>query len=306
VSIRVLVVDDSATIRHKLKTLLTQNGMEVEIARNGSDALERMDPAHPFDVAITDLRMPGLDGGAFVSSVQKEDWLSTLPVIVLTSSTSKEDHVRNLENGAAAFLTKPWDDDVLVATVRRHARQHSRSEELTRDSRVDGLTKLFNRRYGSELLGHEIERSRKYDRMLAVALIDIDHFKRVNDTLGHPAGDAVLVAMSAELQRASRDSDVVVRWGGEEFLFAFPNTDLSKGVGIIERFRKSLASMPITVPSGEEVTVTISGGVAELERSDTVDALVARADDALYRAKESGRNRLMIWQLGQLLPVPAA
>jgi len=305
-SIRVLVVDDSATIRHKLKSLLTQHGMEVETARNGVDALEQMDPAHPFDVAITDLRMPGCDGSTFVASVQKEDWLKTLPVIMLTSSTSKEDHVSNLELGAAAFLTKPWDDDVLVATVRRHARQHSRSEELTRDSRIDGLTKLFNRRHGSELLGHEIERSRKFDRMLAVGLIDIDHFKLVNDSLGHQAGDAVLVAVAAQLSRASRETDVVVRWGGEEFLFVFPNTDLSKGVAIIERFRRSLSSKPIILATGEEVPVTISGGVAELERSDTAEALVARADDALYRAKESGRNRLMIWQLGQLLPVPAA
>jgi diguanylate cyclase (GGDEF)-like protein len=305
-SIRVLVVDDSATIRHKLCVLLSQNGMEVEVARNGNEGIASLRPGHCFDVVLTDLRMPGLDGEVFLSSIQHTEWLSNVPVIVLTSSKSTEDHVRNLEAGAAAFLSKPWTDEVLVATVRRHAKQHMKDEELTRESRIDVLTGLYNRRYGGERLAQEIERGRSFDYMLAVALIDIDHFKLVNDTYGHAGGDAVLVAMAAELQRASREEDVVMRWGGEEFLVAFPQTDLSEGVGIIERFRKSLAAMPITVPTGEEVTVTISGGVAELERSDTVDALVARADDALYTAKEAGRNRLMIWQLGQLLPVTAA
>lgn len=305
-SIRVLVVDDSATIRHKLKTLLKQHGMEVELARSAEDALELLDSAREFDVAITDLRMPGLDGTSLVSIAQKKKRCSALPFIMLTSSTATEDHVRNLEVGAAVFLTKPWDDDVLIATVRRHARQYSRNEELTRESTIDGLTKLYNRSHGAKLLEEQIKLSRKYDRLLAVVLIDIDHFKRVNDTLGHAAGDSVLVAVSAELRQASRELDVVVRWGGEEFLFVFPATDLSEGVRIVERFRTTLAAMSIAVPTGEEVTVTISGGVAELERSDTVDALVARADDALYKAKESGRNRLMIWQLGRLTPVPAA
>jgi diguanylate cyclase len=180
------------------------------------------------------------------------------------------------------------------------------NEALRVQAVTDPLTGAHNRRGFMDRSGAEIERCERYGHELVLAMLDIDHFKRVNDTLGHAAGDAVLAAVAAELQRASRETDVVVRWGGEEFLFVFPNTDLSKGVAVVERFRTALAALPIEVPEGDPVKVTISGGVAELERSDTVDSLVARADDALYRAKESGRNRLMIWQLGKLMPVPAA
>ncbi len=307
-TIRVLVVDDSATIRYTLTEQLRSNDMHVEEARNGGEALDKLAPGHGFHVVISDLKMPAIDGLTLVNTIQRAGQLRNLPILILTSSTADEDHVRNVEAGAAAFMTKPWNEKVLIATVRRLAEQKVRTDSLEEASRTDPLTSLANRRFGVDRLNEEIARSRRSGDGLAVALLDIDHFKRINDTLGHGAGDDVLRQMSDKLREVSRLTDVVVRWGGEEFLFAFPGTALEDAAMIVERFRVHLDVNPIQLTNSEAAAlpVTISGGVAELEENDTLESLVERADDALYKAKESGRNRLLMWQLGQLRPVVAA
>jgi len=306
-SIRVLVVDDSATIRHSLKTLLSAEGCEVEVARNGLEAIEKLRQPIEFDVIVSDLKMPGVDGHTLVSTLQKTEEFQSLPVVILTSSTERDDHIRNLEAGASAYIVKPWEDAVLLATVRRLAKLRSRHVSLERDSRTDMLTGLFNRRYGEQRLAAELESFTRYARGFAVAMVDIDHFKRVNDTLGHAAGDEILRRVSADLRRVSRTTDLVVRWGGEEFLFVFPQTGLAQAAAILERFRAQLAGKPVTEWVEAGLTpVTISGGVAEVVAGDTLEQLVGRADEALYEAKRSGRNRLLMWQRGEIVPVAAA
>ena len=306
-SIRVLVVDDSATIRHTVNKLLTGEGMQVVLARNGLEAINLLRTDDGFDVVVSDLRMPGVDGHTLVSTLQHAEEFVSLPVVILTSSTEQDDHVRNLEAGASAYITKPWDDAVLLATVRRLAKQRNRSVALERDSRTDVLTGLFNRRYGEQRLKQELETFGRHGRAFTVALVDIDHFKRINDTLGHSAGDEVLRRVAAELRRASRASDLVIRWGGEEFLFVFPETALVQAGAIVERFRTQLAAHPVEVAAGEgPVPVTISGGLSEIAAGDTLEELVARADKGLYAAKGSGRNRLLQFERGQFVPVAAA
>jgi two-component system cell cycle response regulator len=306
----VLVIDDSATVRYKLKQELESRGFSIDMARNGREALDMLHPGHRYDVIITDLMMPGLDGEKLIVTLQKceeKGELSSTPIIVLTAVDEKDSHIRNLEAGAAAYITKPWDDDLLVATVRRLAKIKSRQSELEHDSRTDALTGLCNRGYGRERLEQLIARHRRHPIRLSVALLDIDHFKLVNDTQGHAGGDDVLRHVSAELRSISRETDLVVRWGGEEFLFVFLDSDLAQAAGIVERFRAHLAEHPVHLQAVDcEIPITISGGVAELEPQDTVDELVARADEALYKAKELGRNRLITSQLGQLLPVEAS
>jgi two-component system cell cycle response regulator len=136
--------------------------------------------------------------------------------------------------------------------------------------------------------------------------MDIDHFKKVNDSHGHQAGDEVLVEVARRLTDVSRDTDCVIRWGGEEFLVLFPETDIDEAAGIVERFRCELGGTPVSVlGDGTELHITVSGGVAELEVDDTAELLVARADAALYKAKESGRNRLLLAQSGELVPLHA-
>jgi two-component system cell cycle response regulator len=307
-SIRVLVVDDSATIRYKVGELLQQNGMEVSPARSGQEALELLHEEHEIDVIITDLMMPGLlDGEKLIECLQRRAQLALVPVIVLTALKEKDVHLRNLEIGASAFFGKPWDDDLLIATVRRLARGKTREASFANDSRTDVLTGLYNRRHGSERLAEIMSQCRRYQRLLSVVLLDIDHFKRVNDTLGHAAGDEVLRHVANDLRNTSRASDIVVRWGGEEFLFIFPETDLSQAATIVDRFRAQLASAPVELTSaGTAQALSISGGIAELEEHDSPETLVERADQALYHAKEAGRNRLIASQLGELIPIHAA
>ena len=307
-SIRVLVVDDSNTIRQALCSHLKERGIETDTARNGNEALDKLVPGHGFDVVITDLKMPGLlDGERLLDTLRHDAALSDIPVIVVSAFNDKDKQLHNLSHGAAAFFGKPWDPDLLAVTVKYHAGRNKRLEGIAYDSRTDPLTGLGNRRAGVERLQEEISTCQRHRRLLSVVLLDIDHFKRVNDTYGHPGGDDVLRHVARELRAVSRASDVVARWGGEEFLFIFPDTDLSDATQIIERFRAHLASQTVDIPSaGTLGTVTISGGAAEFEAKDTPESLLARVDAALYKAKAEGRNRLMASQAGQLFPVRAA
>lgn len=307
-TIHVLVVDDSPTVRYQLVSQLGAAGISAVEAKDGSEALERLQGEERFDVIVSDLRMPGIDGLTLVSTLQGDRGLAGVPICILTSSTDLDDHVQNLEAGASAYIQKPWTEEVLVATVKRLALMRDRTSRLEQASRTDPLTGLSNRRHGDATLREEMERSRRYERPMAVALLDIDHFKGINDSLGHAAGDEVLKWVAAELRAVSRRTDTVVRWGGEEFLFVFPETVLDEAAGIVERFRGHLATHPVTVEAagGRELSVTVSGGVAELEPDDTADSLVDRADSALYKAKETGRNRLLMWQDGELQPVVVA
>ena len=307
-SIRVLVVDDSNTIRQALCSHLKERGIEPDTARNGQEALDKLAPGHAFDVVITDLKMPGLlDGERLIETLTKDPALRRLPVIVVSAFNDRDKQLYNLMHGAAAFFGKPWDPDLLAVTVKYHADRKSKEEELAADSMTDPLTGLNNRRYGLKRLNEALADCQRNRRLLSVVLLDIDHFKRVNDTYGHPGGDDVLRHVARELRAVSRASDVVARWGGEEFLFIFPDTDLSDATQIIERFRAHLSSQTVEIPSaGTLGKVTISGGAAEFEAKDTAETLLARVDAALYKAKEDGRNRVMASQAGQLFPVRAA
>jgi len=229
-----------------------------------------------------------------------------LPVLMLTGSTDQQDLLDNLDAGVSDYVVKTHKGRAeFLARVRNLVKFKMLQDELERASQTDALTGLFNRRYGVDRLEEEISRARRYDRDLSVALIDLDHFKRVNDTYGHHAGDEVLVTVSTALGRVSRESDCVMRWGGEEFLFVFPETNLAEAAGIVERFRRHLVDHPVRVSAegGTWVPVTASGGVSQLEAGDTLEKLVDRADAGLYRAKEQGRNRLVLSREGKFTGV---
>jgi len=164
---------------------------------------------------------------------------------------------------------------------------------------TDELTNLKNRRFVLARLSEELERARRYQRALSCLILDVDHFKRVNDAYGHDAGDAVLKAVSVAVQGRCRDADTVGRYGGEEFMAVLPETDGKRARHVAERIRQTIEELRVTTSTGEEITVTASLGVADLSPNGEVDgvdagALIKRADDALYRAKEAGRNRVEV------------
>ncbi|MFT7465435.1 MAG: two-component system cell cycle response regulator [Pseudohongiellaceae bacterium] len=301
----ILLVDDTPTVRFKYEVLLRKAGFDVDSANGAHQALSMLDPDHQYDLVITDLKMPDMDGFGLVKEIRDNSRLTLLPVLMLTGSDDEQDLLVNLDAGVSDYLLKSCGVPELLARVRNLVRMKVLQDELTKASQTDALTQLANRRFGVKRLAEEMERARRYGRELSVVIIDIDHFKNVNDTLGHQAGDEVLVSVSSELSNILRKSDCAIRWGGEEFLFVFPETDANEAASIVNRLRAHLEGHPIAVTANEASTVpvTVSGGVAQLGDDDTLETLVDRADQALYRAKETGRNRLAGWVGGEVVPV---
>jgi diguanylate cyclase (GGDEF)-like protein len=181
-----------------------------------------------------------------------------------------------------------------VTALRAHGRAVAATAELQRMATTDALTGLWNRRHLLERLEAEAARSRRSGRPLCLAVLDVDHFKRVNDQHGHPAGDEVLRVLAAAIKDAVRTSDVVGRMGGEEFAVLMPETDRAQARIVCERLRKTVGCSPVRLPSGESLDVTLSTGVALMAGEEGSDRLISRADAALYAAKADGRNRVRL------------
>ncbi len=301
---QILIVDDSATVRAYLSGVIQDAGLEAVAVRDGLEALDVLGPGHRVHVVLTDLFMPRMDGFALVECIRNSERLRSLPIIMLTHSQAGEDQLINLKAGANDFIRKPFDDTLLMTKVENLAALRKSQLEAEEASWTDALTGIANRRFGEVRLQEEIDRTRRHGQALAVALLDVDHFKRVNDTLGHSVGDDVLIALAEALTQATRSSDILARWGGEEFLMVFPGTTLEEAASILDRFRRRLADTPIPVkaPGVRDLRITMSGGVALFEPNEPVQDLIERADRALYLAKEEGRNRLSIWKAGDLRP----
>lgn len=297
-SATILVAEDSLVVRAVVRRHLEAQGYAVLEADDGVAALQRCRDDQP-DVVLLDVEMPGLNGHEVLAALKSEPELSLIPVVFLTGRTSTEDVVAGLALGAHDYLKKPFEPAELIArvssAVRLRALQdelRSRNLELDRLSRTDGLTGLHNRWHAEEQLHHHASAARRHDLPLSAIMLDIDHFKDINDTFGHAAGDTVLREFATRLDALLRAEDIGARWGGEEFLVVLPITDLEGASVIGERCRATMADEPFVVPSGETVTVTISGGVASSKGEDP-ERLVRDADAALYEAKQSGRNRVV-------------
>lgn len=293
---RVLIVDDSRLVRARYRLLLEQQGYEVLVASDGQAALQLLEQDARLQLVITDLHMPQMDGRELVTAIRDLRDHQLLPVLMLTSSECQDDLLSNLQAGVSDFVNKGGDVVEFLARVANLARMGSLQQELERVSRTDGLTGLANRRHASTCLRGAMESGLRDGRPLSVALLDVDHFKRFNDTWGHETGDLVLVEVArAAAAAARRAEDVVARWGGEEFLVLLPGCSLPEAIRRVEAVRCDLGQRSVMDATGREaLSVTVSGGVAELRPRDTPESLVARADMGLYQAKESGRDRLCV------------
>ena len=291
----VLVAEDSPTIRAVLSAQLKAKGYSVVTANDGREALERLVEDHP-DVALLDIDMPELDGMGVLDAVIGDPELATIPVIFLTGRVSSEDVAAGLDRGAHDYLCKPVESGELAARVRAALRTkgladelRERNAQLERLSTTDVLTGLFNRRFVGSELERLILRARRYEQMISVAMLDVDHFKHINDQHGHAAGDAVLIEVATRLEQRLRGDDIVGRWGGEEFLFVLPETP-AEGASIVAESVRAVISGEQFSLAACTLHVTASIGWATWELSDTSDDLLARADLALYAAKAAGRD----------------
>ncbi len=292
----ILVADDSMVVRAVLRRQLEADGHTVVEAVDGEAAIEACREYHP-DVVLLDVEMPVLDGHATLERLKADPDLKDIPVVFLTGRVDTADVVTGLRLGAHDYLRKPFEANELVARVSAALRTKSlqdelkeRNAELDRVSRIDMLTGIFNRRHLDEHMRRVISAARRHGRIVGVLLIDIDHFKDVNDHYGHLAGDVVLKEVASRLQGAMRTEDALGRWGGEEFVAVLTDTP-AEAIGVLaERMRQVVASKPFVLDDGTRISVTVS--IGHTNGADDVETMVHRADDALYVAKGAGRNQV--------------
>jgi diguanylate cyclase (GGDEF)-like protein len=292
----VLVADDDLDIRELVALRLRSAGYEVVTAENGRQALELVEGRMP-DLLLLDVSMPVLDGLEVCRQVQ-DMGPTAPPVIFLTARAHPAGCLDGFDAGAVDYVTKPFRPAELLARVSAAIRAKAVRDAFAHEATTDGLTTLLNRR-GLEIRAEEaVDLARRYSRPLACLMVDIDHFKHVNDTHGHRAGDAVLRQVAERIRATTRISDVVGRYGGEEFVLLLPETDEDGAILAAEKVRCEIADrpLPVTSQAGGEATVSLraSVGVACFDQR-TFDAaeLMSNADGALYQAKRLGRDRVV-------------
>ena len=299
---KILIADDEVLSRRLLEKTLERAGYDVVAVDDGKKALDELGKPEGPRLALLDWVMPGLDGPAVCRAVRKRSEQTYVYMVLLTSKGSKEETVVGLESGADDYLTKPFDAEELRARLRVGERillLEDRLVEARENMRFrathDTLTSLLNRGAILDLLNRELHRSYREQTSTVLLLGDVDHFKRVNDSLGHAVGDEVLIEVANRLLGAVRSYDFVGRYGGEEFLAVLNGCDRVYAPGRAEEIRKSISAQPIQTAKGP-ITLTMSFGV--LLSADwgprPMEELVHAVDVALYSAKTAGRDCLKI------------
>ena len=296
---KILIADDDPVSRRLLEATLGRLGHEVVSVADGTQAMAALLSPDGPRLAVLDWMMPGADGLAVCRAVRQRQ-APYVYIILLTSHNRREDLVAGLDAEADDFLTKPLDVVELRARLRSGERVIGLQEgllgaqdALRRLAAYDDLTGLWNRRMILDRLEMELHRARRESTHVSVALVDLDHFKQINDTHGHAAGDAVLRHAADRMRTTLRDYDYLGRYGGEEFLIVVSNSEAGVVTEVAERCRRAVAEQPVTI-GDRRVPVTISVGVASTRAVGFDEAaLMQSADAALYQAKAEGRNRVI-------------
>ncbi len=293
---KVLIIDDDPFSAKLIDSCLRDAGLMSSFCCDSSIALATIVSELP-DLIVLDVAMPGVDGFDVCRRVRAHPALQFTPVIFVTRAGDLEQRVRGLEVGGNDYLSKPFEPQELVARVRSHLQRLS---ELRNMAIRDGLTRCYNHKYFKMRLEQEIARARRYRDSLTLAMLDVDFFKSINDTHGHPAGDAVLAHLSNIVVASVRSTDVVARYGGEEFGILFVQAGATEAAIITNRLRERIAQHRFAIPAGVgsgdalELPVTVSIGVAQFVEDDDLQTFLRRADAALYEAKRSGRNQVRV------------
>jgi diguanylate cyclase (GGDEF)-like protein len=295
---KVLIAEDDPITCRLLKAKLRRWGHEVVVARDGIEAWQVLERADSPPLAILDWMMPGIDGVEICREVRKRTEGPYTYLLLLTARGQQEDIIAGIEAGADDYLIKPFDAQELRARLHAgqrvldlEARLIAAQEALREQATRDAMTGLWNRSAILDILRAEIARAERVGTPASVILADLDHFKRINDTYGHQAGDAVLREVAQRMNAAVREYDMIGRYGGEEFLIVLPLCEMSEAVNIAERLRHCVSAEALPLES-ERLFVTVSLGLAPGGGPlMDADSLIKAADIALYRAKSGGRNR---------------
>ena len=305
---RILIADDSIVSRHLLDATLRKWGYEVVVACDGVEAWDALQSPDAPKLAILDWVMPGLTGPEVCRRVRarakdadsgKEAYTY---ILLLTSKSLKEDLIEGLESGADDYITKPFDQHELKVRLRAGTRiidleraLVAAREELREQATKDFLMRIWNRSSILDILQRELHRAGREDRPVGVVLADLDHFKSINDTFGHFAGDAVLREFARRMLNSMRPYDAIGRYGGEEFLMVLPGCDESCTSSQAERLRRALDSAPMSINDEDRMVTCSFGATCWYPGMDSSpDTLIRVADEALYVAKNKGRNRVVV------------
>ncbi|NLN63658.1 MAG: diguanylate cyclase [Myxococcales bacterium] len=317
---RILAVDDQPANLITLGAILETMPVEFQTAPSGPTALARI-LERDYDLVLLDVQMPDMNGFETAKLIRSSHRTRHIPFIFITALNTDAHFIRKgYELGAIDYITKPIDPAVLRSKINVFLQLHTSNsalreevaglknqeerlrkanKDLRHQAQTDPLTGLLNRRHGHTLLCREMSRVERGNQDLSIIMADIDHFKNINDTHGHPAGDAVLLEIARRLTQSFRPHDLVVRWGGEEFLIICPHTSFAQSLPLAQRIHHAIRDVPIDLPSGLAIRVTISMGLAHTStlRGLSAEGLLAQADDALYAAKRDGRDRIRVAQV---------
>lgn len=300
---RILVVDDDAANIRLVQETLSELDHCVETASDGVEAIERVRAAPP-DLLILDVMMPKMNGLEVCRIVKSMASESFIPIILVTVKGDIDSKVTGLKVGADDYLAKPFNPLELRARVESMLRIKAlqdkidaRRRELESLSVTDDLTKLYNHRAMQQRLKDEFRRAQRYNEPLSLLMLDVDHFKSVNDRYGHLFGDKVLSELAGVLKEHVREIDIVARYGGEEFMVILPETHFSGSLTVADRLWRAVAEHPFE-HDDTQVAITVSVGISFFPNKNiaNVEQLVQFADEALYQAKQQGRNRICLHQ----------
>ena len=299
----ILIAEDDSVTRMLLGKTLTKEGHEVVSVENGQKAFDLFKERF-FPIVLTDWMMPEMDGLELCRAIRKEENPGYVFIVLLTAKDSQDDILSGLKAGADDYLTKPFNRAELIArlnTGKRFLKQEralrQANEEIKILSVTDPLTGCSNRGCLNKRLPQEIQRAGRYNRPLSIIMCDIDHFKKVNDTYGHQAGDTVLKEFSKRIKDSIRDNvDQLARYGGEEFLVTLPETDLDGAFKLAERLRRVIIENKFDIET-KKIKISASFGVAGFGPNNrdgeiSFDIMIKDADKYLYQAKNEGRNRV--------------
>lgn len=310
---RILVVDDSRTQLESLVKVLEREGYLVARAADGREAIRKV-RAEPPDLVLLDMVLPDMDGLEVLRFVKARPDDQFIPVIILSVKSDLDSKVTGLRIGADDFLAKPFAEAEILARCAAMLRIKLLQDQLRDTQRklaeqaiTDELTGLKNRRAFDERLQEEFRRAQRYSDPVSLIMIDLDHFKQVNDRFGHPFGDGVLRGAAEQLRASTRDPDICARYGGEEFAVILPKTHLQGALSVGERIWRELGARRYPLPAGTPASpveadgalcVTASMGIAFYPSKDigSPDLLLKYADEALYQAKRAGRNTICLYQ----------
>ena len=290
---KILIVDDNDSVRGSMHKFIEMSGYNSATASSTEEAVELVKTGD-YHVIITDIIMPGMDGLGLTELVKKD---YDIDVIVITGYSDAYSYEDAINKGASDLIFKPVNLEELLLRLKRVLRERQLRQERTRMLEslqklaiTDGLTQLYNSRHFYNQLEMEVDRSKRYNHLLALLLVDIDHFKEYNDTYGHLQGDKALVRIGQTIKRCLRTIDSAYRYGGEEFTIILPETGGEEAGTVAYRIKDAVEAEKLFPEPGKAVSITVSIGVTQYHPKEKVQAFIQRADKAMYLSKDKGRN----------------